>query len=105
MLVSHLVPATVVWSQPLPPGIGGGAPIFPSGTPPGGLTPPPAPGQPPGSGGQPSGQPINPSQPPGGTFGGSTTSGGSEKLILLNFRDSPLDQVLEFVADLMQRTM
>lgn len=34
---------------------------------------------------------------PGGT--------ANEKLILLNFRDSPLDQVLEFVADLMGRTL
>lgn len=30
---------------------------------------------------------------------------GNEKLILLNFRDSPLDQVLEFVADLQGRTL
>lgn len=30
---------------------------------------------------------------------------GAEKLILLNFRDSPLDQVLEFVADLLGRTL
>lgn len=29
----------------------------------------------------------------------------AEKLILLNFRDSPLDQVLEFVADLQGRTL
>lgn len=33
-------------------------------------------------------------------------SPGNERLILLNFRDSPLDQVLEFVADnLLNRTM
>lgn len=40
-----------------------------------------------------------PSLPPGA---GATAN---EKLILLNFRDSPLDQVLEFVADLMGRTL
>lgn len=33
------------------------------------------------------------------------TSQEPEKLILLNFRDSPLDQVLEFVADLLGRTL
>jgi hypothetical protein len=30
---------------------------------------------------------------------------GAEKLILLNFRDAPLDQVLEFTADLLGRTL
>jgi general secretion pathway protein D len=30
---------------------------------------------------------------------------GTEKLILLNFRDAPLDQVLEFTADLLGRTL
>ncbi|MFH0907302.1 MAG: type II secretion system secretin GspD [bacterium] len=74
-----------VFAQPFPP-------VFPSGAPPPGLMRPPMPGQPPG-------QPSN-----GGNE--STISGqGTEKLILLNFRDSPLDQVLEFVADLLDRTM
>ncbi len=41
-----------------------------------------------------------PSSPPASTAGSA-----GEKLILLNFRDSPLDQVLEFVADLMGRTL
>ncbi len=35
----------------------------------------------------------------------SSAPAGAEKLILLNFRDSPLDQVLEFVADLIGRTL
>lgn len=38
----------------------------------------------------------------------ASAAGGAQqadKLILLNFRDSPLDQVLEFVADLMGRTL
>jgi len=88
-----------VFAQPLPPGISGGAPIFPSGSPPPGLTPPPMMGQPPGQPGQPPGQPAD------GANDSLTSGQGPEKLILLNFRDSPLDQVLEFVADLMGRTM
>ncbi|MCZ7591797.1 MAG: hypothetical protein M5U15_06435 [Kiritimatiellae bacterium] len=35
----------------------------------------------------------------------TTPPTGAEKLILLNFRDSPLEQVLEFVADLLGRTL
>ncbi len=35
----------------------------------------------------------------------ASSTGAPEKLILLNFRDAPLDQVLEFVADLMGRTL
>ena len=88
-----------VFAQPLPPGISGGAPIFPSGSPPPGLTPPPIMGQPPGQPGQPPGMPTD------GANDSMTSGQGPEKLILLNFRDSPLDQVLEFVADLMGRTM
>ncbi len=49
----------------------------------------------------PSGTP-RPSAPPSPSA--SDTRGG-ERLILLNFRDSPLDQVLEFVADLRGRTL
>ena len=44
------------------------------------------------------GLPAMPAMPAAGT-------GAPEKLILLNFRDAPLDQVLEFVADLMGRTL
>ncbi len=43
------------------------------------------------------GAPAAPSTP--------SSQGGAEKLILLNFRDSPLEQVLEFVADLVGRTL
>ena len=43
--------------------------------------------------------------PPGSAPAPAQPSGGAERLILLNFRDSPLDQVLEFVADLRGRTL
>ncbi len=43
--------------------------------------------------------------PPGVPPPAAPPGGASEKLILLNFRDSPLDQILEFVADLMGRTL
>ena len=58
-----------------------------------------------------------PLAPPGGAMPGSDTpaapvtpsalpsANAPDKLILLNFRDSPLDQVLEFMADLMGRTL
>jgi general secretion pathway protein D len=95
-MLLNFLPATVVWAQPLPPGISGGAPIFPAGMPPGGgLTPPPQPGL----------TPPSPVPPDAGGGVAQPPQGGNEKLILLNFRDSPLDQVLEFVADLMGRTM
>lgn len=35
----------------------------------------------------------------------STSGSGSEKLILLNFRDAPLDQILQFYSELTGRTM
>lgn len=44
--------------------------------------------------------------PPAPTGGQVAPAGGGERLILLNFRDSPLDQVLEFIADnLLNRTI
>ena len=43
-----------------------------------------------------------PGMPPGMP---PASGSANEKLILLNFRDSPLDQVLEFVAELMGRTL
>lgn len=43
--------------------------------------------------------------PPGSPPPATPAAPGAEKLILLNFRDSPLDQVLEFVADLLGRTL
>ncbi len=43
-----------------------------------------------------------PSQEPTGLV---APPGSADKLILLNFKDSPVDQVLEFVADLVGRTL
>jgi general secretion pathway protein D len=68
-----------------------------------GVTPMPAvPGAPPAA--------LQPSPPatitPGNLPTGALETGtGADRLILLNFRDSPLDQVLEFVADLLGRTL
>jgi general secretion pathway protein D len=62
---------------------------------------PPTPAQPPSP-------PSIPSATPAATpamSGGNTSGTAADKLILLNFRDSPLDQVLEFVADLQGRTL
>lgn len=49
--------------------------------------------------------PARAQQPPPAMPPPTETGTANEKLILLNFRDSPLDQVLEFVADLMGRTL
>jgi len=75
-----------------------------------GQFPPPIPGgvgSPPG-GGPPGGPPND------GSFGGAPEAapdvevageGGRDKLILLNFRDAPLDQILQFYSELTGRTM
>ncbi|HMP77738.1 MAG TPA: type II secretion system secretin GspD [Kiritimatiellia bacterium] len=50
------------------------------------------------------GLPPPPGAPPAPSIPAPAAS-SADRLILLNFRDSPLDQVLEFVADLLGRTL
>lgn len=49
--------------------------------------------------------PPAPVPAPAPTLVPATPAAGPEKLVLLSFKDSTLDQVLEFVADLLGRTM